>query len=134
VRGSRKVFETARRIDLPVAVIISAVGVGLGIQLLTYLGLWGFLLAAPIGGGLAELVRWAVRRRRGRVVLVGTIVGGALGVLIHLGAPLIALVGALVGVLPTAAFLTHAISAIWPIGYGALMVSTLYYRLRGPYL
>jgi hypothetical protein len=129
VRGQQAVFETARRTDYPVAAVLSAVGVGAAAYLLNYLAFWGLLVAPVVGGGIAEVIRWAVRRRRSR----------------HL--PLAAAVGGVVGLLPMAlislsfiplvrggaaqAFASVAISMIWPLANGGLMLGTLYYRLRG---
>lgn len=131
VRGQQKVFETAQWVDYPIAVILAAVGVGLAVGLLNYLGFWG-LIAAPIaGGGLAEVVRWAVRRRRSRRLPLAAAVGGVLGVLPHLGLPALALAMSLSGSV-RAGLLTGTLFAIlFPVLNGVLMVTTLYYRLRG---
>jgi hypothetical protein len=129
VRGQQAIFETARPIDYPVAAILSAVGVALAAALLNYLGYWGLLLAPVAGGGLAEVVRWAVRRRRGRRLPLVAAMGGALGVL-----PLVLCASGLLPLfraLDVAGFGAVAFSILWPIADGALIIGTLYYRLSG---
>ncbi|MGA9192376.1 MAG: B-box zinc finger protein, partial [Anaerolineales bacterium] len=66
VRGQQKIFETAVGLDYAVAVILAAIGVAVAVGVLNFIGFWGLLVAPIAGGGLAEIIRWAVRRRRGR--------------------------------------------------------------------
>ena len=131
VRGQQAVFETAKTRDYPVAAIVAAVGTGLGAGVLGYVGFWGFFVAPIVGGGIAEVVRWVVGRRRSRYLARWAVIGAglgllplialpAIGVLMRLGAGVEA--GMLGGVLFSVAF---------PAIYGALIISTLYYRLRG---
>jgi len=129
VRGQQAIFETARPVDYPVAAILSAVGVALAAGLLNYLGIWGLLLAPAVGGGLAEIVRWAVRRRRGRRLPLVAAIGGVLGVL-----PLVLCASGLLpllGTLNITGLGAVAFSMLWPIADGALIIGALYYRLRG---
>ncbi len=131
VRGQQKVFETAQWVDYPIAVILAAVGVGLAVGLLNYLGFWG-LIAAPIAGGaLAEVVRWAVRRRRSRRLPLAAAAGGVLGVLPHLGLPALALAMSLSGSVRSGLLTGSLFAILFPVLNGVLMVTTLYYRLRG---
>lgn len=113
IKGQQAAFETARWWDYPAAFLIAALGVGLGVALLRFIGYWGFLVAPAVGGGLAEAVRAAVGRRRSRKLPLAAAAGGALGVLFNL---------TLAG---------FGLGLIWPVAYGALMVSTLVYRIRG---
>ncbi len=131
VAGQQKIFDTARWIDYPLAGIVTALGVGLALLLLGFIGFWGLFLAPVVGGGLAEIVRWAVRRRRSRRLPWVALAGGLLGMLPHvvptLGFALLALFGgADFGVVGGAAF-----GALWPVINGGLVISTLFYRLRG---
>jgi hypothetical protein len=134
VRGHQKVFETARNVDLPIALLISVVGVGIATAVLSYLSFWGLFVAPVIGGGIAEVVRWAVRRRRSRNLALAAAGGGVLGVLIYLLYTfwpylnwfLLSPGGFDAGILAGT-----ATSLIWPLVNGALMISALYYRLRG---
>jgi hypothetical protein len=131
VRGQQAVFETARPVDYPVAVVISALAVGAATALLSFLGFWGFFVAPVVGGGIAEIVRWAVRRRRSRRLPLAAAVGGALGALPYALVPLAGVVAMLAQGADLAAAGSVAILALWPLAYGALMIGTLYYRLRG---
>jgi len=131
VRGQQSVFETARPADFVIAAVVSAVGTGIAVVLLNFLGFWGFFVAPIVGGGLAEIVRAAVRRRRGRKLPLVAALGGVVGVLPTL-LPTLALVivslssgggiDVLGGVL---------LSVVFPLVTGGLLLSALYYRLRG---
>jgi len=131
VRGQQSVFETARPADFVIAAVVSAVGTGIAVALLNFLGFWGFFVAPIVGGGLAEIVRAAVRRRRGRKLPLVAALGGVVGVLPTL-LPTLALVivslssgggiEVLGGVL---------LSVVFPLVTGGLLLSALYYRLRG---
>ena len=130
VRGQQATFDTAGVGALGVGAVVSAVGTGVALVPLSFLGFWGLLLAPVAGGGLAEVVRWAVRRKRNRRLPLAAAAGGGIGVAGYLlvqSAPwlLVALSGQ-PAVVPGLAF-----SLLWPLGYGALLISTLYSRLRG---
>jgi hypothetical protein len=131
VRGQQKIFETATWTDYPVAVILSVVGVGLAVGILNFIGFWGLLVAPVAGGGLAEIIRWAVRRRRSRRLPLAAAIGGVVGVLPHLGFPILGLAMSLGGGLGTDVLAGSLFGALWPLASGAIMISTLYYRLRG---
>ena len=130
VRGQQSVFETARPLDFVIAAVVSAVGVGVAVALLNMIGFWGFFVAPLVGGGLAEVVRVAIRRRRGRRLPLMATLAGALGILPTLFPVLVAVVvlvaenafdmlgGLLLGV-------------VYPLVNGGLLLSALYYRLRG---
>lgn len=95
VRGQRAKFETAEWYDYAVAMVVGAVTSALAALLLgSVLGIvrggfigWiiVFLAASSIGGGIAELVRRGVRRRRGRYLghaaVGGIVLGGLLSFL-----------------------------------------------------
>lgn len=66
VRGQQRIFETVVWYDYLVAAAVAGVISGLLGPLLTALGWFIFFLAPAVGAGVAEAVRWAVRRRRGR--------------------------------------------------------------------
>lgn len=130
VRGQQAVFETARPADFVIAAMVSAIGSGVGVALLNFLGFWGFFVAPVVGGGLAELVRLATRRRRGRRLPLVAAIAGAVGVLPTmlptLGYLFLALSGG--GVEMLGGLL---LSAAYPLVGGGLLISALYYRLRG---
>lgn len=131
VRGQQTVFETVRPIDYPIAVVISAVGVGLGTSVLTILSFWGLIVAPVAGGALAEIIRWAVRRRRGHRLALAAVAGGVLGLLPQLALPAFLLIGAISSSQAVAGLGGVALGALWPVLISGLMISTLYARLRG---
>jgi hypothetical protein len=130
VRGQQAVFETTKAFDYPVAAVVAGVGTALGAALLGNLGFWGFLLAPVVGGGLAEVVRWAVGRRRSRYLARWAAVGGALGILPLLALPVIGLVLTF-GSADAGLLGGSLLAAVFPTVYGALMISALFYRLNG---
>lgn len=133
VRGQQKIFDNSMAIDYPVAAVVSMIGVGFATAALDFLGFWGLFVAPVVGGGIAEIIRWAVRRRRSRRLPLVAILGGAVGVLIYLDiTSLPYLYYFLLADDPTftsvgSILLTFA----WPIGYGIVILSTMYYRMRG---
>jgi hypothetical protein len=111
--------------------VVSLVGVGVGIYLLRFLGFWGLFLAPVIGGGLAEVLRKVISNRRSmRLPLVASI-GGVVGALPHIIPIVIPLFQALLNGLGLADLGRIALSALWPIAFGFLIISTLNYRIRG---
>src|SRR3990170_252655 len=80
VRGQQATFDTAGLGALGVGAVVSAVGTGAALVPLSFLGFWGLLLAPVAGGGLAEVVRWAVRRKRNRRLPLAAAAGGGIGV------------------------------------------------------
>lgn len=84
------VFYTGGAVDYVIAGVIAVVLGGIAGFLMPRLGLWFFalILGAPAGVGIAEVVRFAVRRRRSKhlsLVVAGGIVVGALpGLLVNL--------------------------------------------------
>jgi hypothetical protein len=126
VRGQQQVFETVLWYDYAVAAVIAAVLGGLAGALLVNLSWFTIFLAPIAGAGIAEVVRFAVRRRRGRylpLVAAGAYLAGCL--------PLFAfgLVALLLG--GGQAGLFGLLSLLWPLVYTALGVGTFYTRLRG---
>jgi hypothetical protein len=134
VKGQQKIFDNSIPIDFPLAAVISLVCVGGATAVLDFLGFWGLFVAPVIGGGIAEIVRWAVRRRRSRSLPIAAVAGGTLGVLIYLGfqltryLPVFAYAGSDLG---TTWVSSALLKFAWPVGYGILMLGTLYARLRG---
>ena len=130
VRGQQSVFETAQPLDFVVAAFISAVGAGVCVAVLNILGFWGFFVAPVAGGALAEVVRVATRRRRAQRLPLVAALAGAVGVLPTL-LPAVWLVivslsaGGGVGVMGV------LLSIAYPLVTGGLLLSALYYRLRG---
>jgi hypothetical protein len=135
VRGQLKKFDTARWWDYPVAFLISCVLAYLSyylVERISFLGFFSLILAPLVGIGIAEAVRFAVRRRRSRslpwVVLVGIVVGMSIYILpLFLSVILLPnyqFVGATASVYSIGSF-------IFPLGYIILAAVTAYYRLKG---
>jgi hypothetical protein len=128
VRGQQQIFETVVWYDYIVAGVLAAVLGGLAGALLVNLSWFTIFLAPIAGGAIAEIVRLAVRRRRGRnlfLVAAGAYVLGCL--------PLFAfgLLGLLLGGGNGGAGLFSLLRLLWPAVYVALATGTFYTRLRG---
>jgi hypothetical protein len=131
LRMQQQVFETALWYDYVIAGVIAAPLAGLACFFASFAQFFVILLAPVAGGVIAEIVRAAVRRRRGRyltLVTAGAFVVGC--------APLIAL--PLLGGLLAAftgqggGFLLGVLwSALWPLVFCVLGAGTVYARLRG---
>lgn len=126
VRGQQKIFETARWWDYPVVVLVAgALGV-VGSLISNSLGFFILFLAPVAGMIIAEAVRLATRKRRGKWLPLAA--AGA------------ALVGSLFSPVYLAIFtflasfttgLASLIGVLWPALFGILCASTVYYRLKG---
>lgn len=131
VRGQQLVFETATKLDYVLAFAIAAIGTAMATGVLNFIGFWGIFVAPIVGGALAEAVRYAVRRRRGFKLPLTAAIGAIVGVLLNLIVPVfnaILIFTSDVGINLLAAV---GLQLVWPLVYGGLIASTLYYRLRG---
>ena len=135
VRQQQHVFETASTIDYGIAFAISGIAGFLAAALLALVlgaipfgGFLGLFVAPAVGGGMAEVVRRAVRGHRGRHLPTAAATGAILGALPFILGGLIAFVGGLRGL---QSFGWGALALLWPSVYAFLIVSTLYWRLRG---
>ncbi len=126
IRGQQAKFETAGYLRLVAVALIAAVGASIGAFLLGFLGFWGLLLAPVAGGGIAEIVRRAVRRRHSRRLPVAAAAGAVVGVLAYLAVQYAPAV--LLGGFNLAQF---GFGLLWPVAHGVLMIGALYARLRG---
>ncbi|OGO14974.1 MAG: hypothetical protein A2Y93_08000 [Chloroflexi bacterium RBG_13_68_17] len=129
VRGQQAVFDTAQRTDYLIAGAVSLVLVGAATALLGVLGFWSLIVSPVAGGGVGEVVRWAVRRRRSRRLPLAAAIGGALGVAGNLLVPLTLL--PFLGKFDAQAIGGVLASLLWPAVTGAIIVGALYFRLRG---
>lgn len=134
VRGQQDVFETASNLQVGLAAVISAVTAAAAVGILSFLGFFGLILAPVAGGGIAELVRLAMRGSRSRNIPIASVVGAGAGVILYgliQVAPfgLFMILGA--GGTDPRLLLRAGTSLLWPLAYGALMIGTLFYRLRG---
>ena len=117
VRGQQKVFDTSTSIDFVLAGGIAFVLVALATAVLRFLGFWGLFLSPVVGGGIAGIIQWAVRRRRSRRLPLVAAAGGALGTIAYIS----------LSVFPIS-FLPNL---LWPLAYGVIMIGTMNYRLKG---
>jgi hypothetical protein len=131
IQGQQRIFETARSYHVVIAGIVAAVGAGIAIGLLRFLGFWGLLLAPVVGGGLARVIQWTVGRRRSRNLPLATTIGGVLGTLPHMVTPLLMALAALTGGAGPALLGNAAFTLLWPLAYSALIISSMYASLRG---
>ncbi len=124
VRGQQKSFETALWYDYVLAALVAGGLAYIGSRLVPFVGFFTIFLAPLAGIGIAEAVRFAVRRRRSKrlfQIATGAAVVGSLPILIVL---LLAILsgGGLGGVL---------FSLLWQGLYTFTIPSTMYYRLSG---
>jgi MFS family permease len=82
VRVQQAVFYTATPLDYVIATVVGLVISTIAAFIMGRLGIFLAIILGPVAGGaIAEVVRWAIRRRRGRwmwLVVSGCIVAGAL--------------------------------------------------------
>ena len=131
VRGQQKTFETAQWVDYPVSFILSLTLSFAGSYVASLLGFFTIFIAPVAGVATAEVVRWAVRRRRSRRLYQISAAGAILGSL-----PIILMRGiGLLAVFAATGSVSSGLFGLLPLAYGVLyaflMVSTFYYRLAG---
>jgi hypothetical protein len=128
VRGQQQVFETVVWYDYAVAGVLAAVLGGLAGALLVNLS-WFTIFLAPVAGGvIAEIVRVAVRRRRGRYLFLAAAGAYVVGCL-----PIFALglFAAVLGQQGGGFGGFGLFRLLWAVVYTALATGTFYTRLRG---
>ncbi len=125
VRSQQKTFDTAELIDYPIAFIVAGILSFIGSLIASRLGFFTIFIAPVAGVIIAEAVRLATRRHRSKQLYLLTTVAAGLGSL-----PRILLVGLLLvggGSLGVGILLQLVFDGI----YAVIVVSTVYYRLRG---
>ena len=126
VRSQQAIFYTATPLDYAIAVVVGLVISTIAAFILGRLGIFLALILGPVAGGvIAGVVRWAIRRRRGRwiwLVVSGCIVTGALVVAFY---PFLRYLFT-----PQPVAYLPAFFRIDLIIYVVLAVSTAYARLR----
>jgi hypothetical protein len=134
INAQQKVFFADFRPIYYVVAALVALPLSLVAGVLIPMTGWFTIFLGPVvGTGIAEVTRWAIRRRRGRytwLVVCGSIViGGLLPVLGAAG--LFMLVGLLGGMDGAAGLALSGIFAIlWPIVYVVTATGAAYWRLR----
>jgi hypothetical protein len=132
VRGQQKIFDTAKSTDGLVAAVISAVAVGVAGFILSYLSFWSLFVAPIVGGGIAEVIRRAVGRRRSQRLPWMAVLGGSLGLVVAIINEVGPYVPAILSTGPGLQFAgSILLDGLWILVSGGLMLSTIYARLRG---
>lgn len=135
VRGQQQIFENAFWYDYVIAVVITLPLAAIAGALVTALGFFSIFLAPVVGGVVAEIVRWAVRRRRGRYLPHTAAAAFALGglglVLLPVGLAILAVLFGAGQRGVTGNILGLLFTSIWPLVYAALGAGTVFARLRG---
>jgi hypothetical protein len=116
VRSQQKTFDTSKAWDYPLAFMAAGVLAFVGSLIASMIGYFILLLAPVIGIAAAESVRFVVRKRRSKGLLILATVAAVLGSL-----PLL-LIDFLGG---------NWFAILIQVIYTFMMTSTLYYRLGG---
>lgn len=129
IRGLQKTFETSNWYDYPLAFVLAAILAYLGSRIVPYLGFFTFLISPIVGVIIAETIRFAVRKRRSkllnRISLIATILGSLPTILLYGFALLLALGQG-------RSFSLGIISPlIWQLVYVFTITTSVYYRLGG---
>ena len=128
VHSQQKTFDTAQWIDYPIAIIIGAVLAYLGGLIAGALGFFTIFIAPVAGVIIAEAIRLATRRHRSKYLYLSATIAAGLGclprVLIYV---IVLLLGSANGGTSIAVLLPLAFQVL----YTFLVISTVYYRLRG---
>jgi hypothetical protein len=131
VTQQQQIFETALWYDYVIAGVLCFALSAIAGALVSFLGFFVIILAPVVGGVLAQVVTFAVRKRRSKYlpwVAAGAAALGGLAICSFSAFPLVfALLGGGLG----GRGLLGLLSALWPLIYTALCTSTLFYSLRG---
>ena len=131
VKGQQAVFYSATSLDYVIAVVIGLVASIIAAFIISAVGIFITLFLAPaVGGVIAEVVRWATGRRRGRrmwLVVSACIVVGALVAALGSMLPLLFVPEARATLLAAPLALIFRIDLIL---YVVLAIGVVYARLR----
>jgi hypothetical protein len=121
VRGQQKIFNTAQVQDYIFGIAVAALLGYLGAILVRFVGFFVFFVSPAIGVGIAEAVRWVVKRRRAKSLYQSVTAAAVIGALFN---SLPALLGLLFGSF-------DLFGLLWSGIYIAFMAGSLYMRLSG---
>jgi hypothetical protein len=124
VRGQQKLFETTEWYDYPLAILLAGGLAFLGSLIIPRLGFFALFLAPVAGTLIAEVIRFATRRRRSLRLFMLTAGAAAVGSL-----PLLVL--GLIGLVLGGGSAGGLFSLLWQGLYTLAVTSTVYYRLSG---
>jgi hypothetical protein len=126
VRGQQKIFDTARWWDYPLGAVVAFALSMIASVLVRYVGFFALILSYFVGIGVAEAVRFVLRKRRSRrmplVVAIAAFVGSLL-----LNLSTVMLVFALTGQVT----FSSLFSLLYPLAYAVIISVAAYYRLKG---
>ena len=130
VRGQQKVYETTVTRDLVVGVVIALVISFAGSFIPGVMQFFTIFVAPIVGLLITEAVRWAVKRRRSRLLAQLAAGAAVVGALPLLG---ITLLNLIVVAQETSLGVSTGfiLVAVWQAVYTGLVASTVYYRLSG---
>jgi hypothetical protein len=123
LRGQQKVFETAQSLDPIIGFVIAAVLSFLGSYVARVMGFFIVFIAPILGLGITAAIRYAVKRRRSRLLFQVSTAGAVIGSLPFLVIGLLAFLGG--------GFNLSILSLVWQGLYTFLIGTTVYYRLSG---
>lgn len=122
VRSQQKVFDTAKPLDPIVGFALSAVIAFAGAWISSLIGFFTLLLAPAVGTLISTVVRWAVKKRRSKLLYKVVLWGSILGSLPFVVIPLLSLLqGNFSGL----------ISLVWRVAFTFLCATSAYYQISG---
>ncbi len=130
VKGQQKIFDTARWWDYPLTVLVGGVLGWLGSLLIGYVGFFTLIVAPFVGMVIAEAVRRVVHKRRSKRLPLIAAISALAGALISPLFNLLLYIVAMSQGYADSSWLS-IVAFLWPVVYGILMASTVYYRLKG---
>lgn len=122
IRIQQKVYDTTKSSDYVTASLIALVISFAGSWTAGLLGFFTILISPFVGFLIAEIVRWAIKKRRSKALNKITMIAAAVGSL-----PLLIYISVLVVSNGGAGFP----SLIWQAVYTTIIASAVYYRLGG---
>ncbi len=139
VKIQQKVFVTVKWQDYPIAIITAGLLSAIGCAVMMALGqlclIIPFLIGPTIGIGIAESVRFLVRRRRSEWLFRATAIAGGLAVLPYILTPLITVILAMRANGTQGSGLDYLMYALTPLLYAGIylftVVPSIYYRMKG---
>ena len=123
VRGQQKIFDTATWYDYPVALGLAALIGYLGSLTVQFIGFFAIFLGPIVGAGAAEVVRFAIHKRRSRQLSILVPIAAGVGCLITPALFLLTRLPFGIGI--------GLLSLVWYGIYAAGFISTITYRLFG---
>lgn len=126
VKGQQKIFNTTQWWDYPLGAIVAFILSLIASLLVKYLGFFALIASYFVGIGVAEAVRFVLRKRRSlRMPWVVAIAAFAGSILLNLST--LTLVFALTGQIT----FSSLFSLLYPLAYAVIISVAAYYRLKG---